>query len=53
LAKRLLDILADRDLRDRMSQAARQHILNNFSLDASIRAREDLFLRLLHGKGAI
>jgi glycosyltransferase involved in cell wall biosynthesis len=53
LAGRLIDLLSDSTLRDRMGTAAHQHILKNFSLDASIHAREDLFLRLLRDKGAI
>jgi len=47
LAARLLEVLQDPALRQKMGQAARQHIAQNFSIQASVRARGALFLRLL------
>lgn len=53
LADRLIALLTQPDLRARMGSAARQHVIQHFSIGASVRAREALFVRLLHEKGII
>jgi glycosyltransferase involved in cell wall biosynthesis len=52
LARHLSELLADEDLRAKMGMAARVFVEENFSIEASVRARGDLFKRLLEEHAA-
>lgn len=46
MAERLARLLGDADLRARMGVAARQHVLQHYSFEQSLAARQELFLAL-------
>ena len=52
LAHHLTTLLADANLRATMGAAAREFVEANFSIEASVRARGDLFIRLLEEHAA-
>jgi glycosyltransferase involved in cell wall biosynthesis len=51
LANYLLELLLHPEQRQTMGHAARVHVEAHFSIEASVRAREALFLQLLREKG--